>query len=145
MPVLRLLGCRVVTSRSPKRIHPAVGSMNPAIIRSSVVFPQPDGPSRKNNSPALIVRSIESTATVPPKCLLKPLRVMDVIRLRIAEALGIGELAVRIACFPNSMKQPPHFRVQRPVEKTCFAEIRHDQAAGTDDRRDVGVHRGHCY
>jgi hypothetical protein len=39
-----------------------VGSMNPAIIRSSVVLPQPEGPSRKNNSPGSTARLMPSTA-----------------------------------------------------------------------------------
>ena len=47
--------------------RPDVGSSNPAIIRSVVVFPQPDGPSREKNPPAGISRSIESTATNDPK------------------------------------------------------------------------------
>ena len=34
------------TTRSPSAISPAVGSMKPAIRRSAVVLPQPDGPSR---------------------------------------------------------------------------------------------------
>jgi hypothetical protein len=36
--------------------------MNPAIIRRSVVFPHPDGPSRKNNSPGWISSETASTA-----------------------------------------------------------------------------------
>ena len=38
--------------------------MNPAIMRRSVVLPQPEGPSRKNNSPASMVSETLSTATV---------------------------------------------------------------------------------
>ena len=38
-------------SLSPIRIWPAVGSSRPATIRSVVVLPQPDGPSRAKNDP----------------------------------------------------------------------------------------------
>ena len=42
---------------------PVVGLSKPAIIRSVVVLPQPDGPSIEKNSPAPIVKSASSTAT----------------------------------------------------------------------------------
>src|SRR4029079_4259918 len=42
---------------------PAGGSSRPAIIRSTVVLPEPDGPSIEKNSPSRISRSMSSTAT----------------------------------------------------------------------------------
>src|SRR4029453_17994015 len=44
---------------------PAVGSSRPATMRSTVDFPQPDGPSRTMNSPSDTSRLTVSTATVP--------------------------------------------------------------------------------
>jgi hypothetical protein len=38
--------------RSPIRITPEVMGSSPAIIRSSVDFPQPEGPTRVTNSPS---------------------------------------------------------------------------------------------
>ncbi len=64
IPVLRLLGGVKVTSLPLKAMDPPVGSMNPAIIRSRVVLPQPEGPSRKNSSPGGIDRVMRSTAVV---------------------------------------------------------------------------------
>src|SRR4051794_33112726 len=46
---------------------PRVGCSNPAIIRSTVVFPDPDGPSMEKNSPSAISRSTPSTARTDPK------------------------------------------------------------------------------
>src|SRR5437868_6034637 len=46
---------------------PPVGCSNPPIIRSVVVLPQPDGPSRLKNSPSSISRSMPSTAGTSPK------------------------------------------------------------------------------
>jgi len=39
------------TSLSPTRISPADGSTKPAIKRSVVVLPQPEGPSRHTSRP----------------------------------------------------------------------------------------------
>ena len=51
----RLCGGVLVTSSPPTRTVPEVGSLNPAIIRSVVVLPQPDGPSSEKNSPLVDV------------------------------------------------------------------------------------------
>jgi hypothetical protein len=42
---------------------PSVGLSNPAIIRSVVVFPQPEGPSSEKNSPEAMEKSASATAT----------------------------------------------------------------------------------
>ena len=52
MPALRFQGGSRVTSSPPSRTMPAVGSMKPATMRSVVVLPQPEGPSRTRNSPS---------------------------------------------------------------------------------------------
>src|SRR5678816_4033563 len=51
-----------VTSSSPRKICPEVGSSRPAIMRSVVVLPQPEGPSRQKNSPSRTVKAESSTA-----------------------------------------------------------------------------------
>ncbi len=45
-----------VTSSPSSRIFPEVGSSSPAIIRSVVVLPQPEGPSMTKNSPSSTVK-----------------------------------------------------------------------------------------
>src|SRR6185503_18847187 len=45
---------------------PAVARSRPAIMRSVVVLPQPDGPRRQTTSPALTERSASLTATNSP-------------------------------------------------------------------------------
>ncbi len=57
------VGRRGVTSSPPSWTVPAVGVSNPAIIRSTVVLPEPDGPSIEKNSPSAMDRSMSSTAT----------------------------------------------------------------------------------
>ena len=49
-----MFGDTEVTSSSPIKIFPDVTCSRPAIILKSVVFPQPEGPNKVMNSPALI-------------------------------------------------------------------------------------------
>ena len=61
----RSFGARSLTTSSPINISPSEMSSRPAIIRSAVDFPHPDGPTRIMNSPSSIKRSIAFTASVP--------------------------------------------------------------------------------
>src|SRR5215510_1170167 len=61
----------VDTTRSPTRISPAVGSTKPAISRSVVVLPQPDGPSRHTRLPCSILSDTSSTTAFGPYFLVK--------------------------------------------------------------------------
>ena len=49
---------------------PAVARSSPAIMRSVVVLPQPDGPSRQTTSPAATDRSASRTAVKSPNFLV---------------------------------------------------------------------------
>src|SRR5712691_3754317 len=51
---------------------PASGCSNPAMIRRSVVFPQPDGPSKQKKSPLRTSRSTPTRACTLSKFLLTP-------------------------------------------------------------------------
>src|SRR3954447_26664589 len=66
MAMSRSRGDSRPTARSPIQISPPVISSRPAIIRSSVDLPQPDGPTSTMNSPLAIVNSTSSTAVTPP-------------------------------------------------------------------------------
>src|SRR5260370_12112784 len=55
----------------PTRTSPASGSIRPAIIRSVVVLPHPDGPSRQMNSACSTERLIASTEATPLKRLVR--------------------------------------------------------------------------
>ena len=61
----RSLGGRSRISLPFSSSSPSVGLSNPAIIRSVVVFPQPDGPRNVTNSPLCIVRLKSSTTQKP--------------------------------------------------------------------------------
>src|SRR5215475_5970624 len=62
----RSRGDRSVTSSSPRITRPLDTCSRPAIIRKSVVFPHPDGPTSTMNSPSAISGSTSSTAFTPP-------------------------------------------------------------------------------
>src|SRR4051812_33309404 len=61
-------------------MSPEVMSSRPTIIRSSVDFPQPDGPTRMTNSPSAMSRLTPFTARKPsPYCLTMSFMVMAAI------------------------------------------------------------------
>src|SRR5437016_14366174 len=74
--MLRCSGGRVRafddTNRSPTWISPSEGSRKPAISRSVVVLPQPDGPSRQTSCPWSIRSETSSTTVSGPKRLVRP-------------------------------------------------------------------------
>ena len=57
------------TSSPPIRISPEVGSSSPAIMRSVVVLPQPEGPSSMKNSPSSTLKEEDCTAVNSPNSL----------------------------------------------------------------------------
>ena len=67
----RRCGGTATRSWPSRRICPPVGCSNPAIIRSVVVLPHPDGPSSEKNSPGSMRRSMSSTATTSSKLLAR--------------------------------------------------------------------------
>src|SRR5688572_22283844 len=73
MAMSRSLDGRSLTIRSPMTISPEVISSRPATMRSVVVLPQPDGPTRTMNSLSRIVRLTSLTACTSSYFLLSPL------------------------------------------------------------------------
>ncbi|MHC2523904.1 hypothetical protein ACVIEM_000989 [Rhizobium leguminosarum] len=62
-------GAFSVASLPSMTILPPETSSSPAISRSSVDLPQPDGPTKTTNSPSLMSRSIEGMTLASPKTL----------------------------------------------------------------------------
>src|SRR5215831_6763881 len=62
----RSLGGRSFTTRPPIEMVPEVTSSSPAIDRSAVDFPHPDGPTSTMNSPSFTARLRSSSAFTPP-------------------------------------------------------------------------------
>src|SRR5215471_12880891 len=59
-------GATSFTISPPIRTSPPDARSRPAAIRRTVVFPDPEGPTRTRNSPSATTRFRSSTATVPP-------------------------------------------------------------------------------
>src|SRR5262245_25076026 len=66
MAMSRWVGSKSVTSTPPIETVPSVTSSSPAIIRKSVDFPHPDGPTSTMNSPSATASVTSSTARTPP-------------------------------------------------------------------------------
>ncbi|MNL67887.1 hypothetical protein D3C87_1925310 [compost metagenome] len=81
MPILRWLGFRLVWSLPLIEIEPPVGVSKPAIMRSTVVLPQPDGPRKETNSPLLIVMLKPWTTVTGPNDFWMLLRVRKVMEI----------------------------------------------------------------
>src|SRR5262245_32817004 len=64
----RRLASIASTEASPMRMSPDVGCSNPAIMRSTVDLPHPDGPRIHINSPSSTCKVTPSTAFTVPKC-----------------------------------------------------------------------------
>ena len=62
----RSRGSSSLTTLPSMAISPAVISSRPAIMRSSVDLPQPDGPRMTTNSPIAMSRSTPWTTSVLP-------------------------------------------------------------------------------
>src|SRR4051794_3798377 len=69
MAMSRSFGATLFTTRPPMAISPAVIFSSPAIMRSSVDLPQPEGPTRMTNSPSSISTLTPCSTSVEPNAL----------------------------------------------------------------------------
>ena len=96
----RSFGGTSLTTRSPMRMSPDVMFSSPAIMRSSVDLPQPDGPTSTTNSPSRIAMSMPWMTAVAPKAFRTSLIATEAIHsspLARREILYFGLLALRSA------------------------------------------------
>src|ERR1700686_4473490 len=74
------------------RPAPALASGNPAMMRSVVVLPHPEGPSRTSSSPSATSSEKSSTATNSPKRLLTRSSLTVAIRPALSRSLPLHDL-----------------------------------------------------
>ena len=67
MAMSRSFGGTLLTTREPMRISPPEMFSSPAIMRSSVDLPHPDGPTRITNSPSWMSTDTPWMTCVAPK------------------------------------------------------------------------------
>src|SRR2546425_2178231 len=109
MPICRWLDGTCVITSPPSSTSPVSGAANPATRRSSVVFPQPDGPSRVTRRLAGTAYEMSSMAVVPPNRLVTP---------RSSTFNGQATLPQT----PRSAPTPPRSRVWQPAYGTAADE-----------------------
>src|SRR5258708_30879728 len=109
-------------------IVPELGSRNPAIMRSVLVLPQPDGPSSDTNSPGMMARLRCSTASTEPKAQLT----LSSTSRGTVGADGAADLVMRVS-----------FR-SAGGERGCPTARRagHDNLPGLVDHHAIVAHRG---
>src|SRR5262245_57933238 len=97
MAISRSFDGRWLTIRSPMEISPEVICSRPATMRSVVVLPQPDGPTRTMNSLSRIVRFTSLTACTSSYFLLSSLSTtcaMSDLALRLDWSAAAGGLRI---------------------------------------------------
>src|SRR5215475_2139121 len=109
MAIFRARGGRSLTTWPPMRISPLVGGSSPAIMRSSVVLPQPDGPRRTRNSPSRVTRSTPSTARTSPNTL----RTARVSTVAMAQVDAMGAAGARRAVRSRNPRRAPFLSTSR--------------------------------
>ena len=65
MPMSRRQEGRAVTSRPATTTRPPLAGISPPTMRSVVVLPQPEGPSRASSSPCSTSNESDATAAGP--------------------------------------------------------------------------------
>src|SRR5579862_3175687 len=78
----------------PSTTVPESGCSKPAMIRSVVVLPEPDGPSNVKNSPSPTCRSTFSTATTSPYVLRTPVSATSAGKAGLQDVQSAIELLV---------------------------------------------------
>src|ERR1700761_8731840 len=109
MARLRSFGGTWFMSVSPMCRVPLLGVSKPAIIRSVVVLPQPEGPTTITNSPSSISRFRSSTATFAPKAFVTARSAIFamVLSARIVVAGPAPASALHPASEGEAAAQPP--------------------------------------
>src|SRR3712207_108647 len=98
MAMSRSRGGMSFTTAPPMEISPDDISSSPAIMRSVVDLPQPDGPTSTTNSLSAISRSMPFTACTPPSYSLTILRIDTCAIPAVSLTLRRAESALAFGC-----------------------------------------------
>src|SRR5690348_10960086 len=92
----------------PMRISPVLMLSNPATMRSKVDLPQPDGPTKTQNSPSFTVSETSRTTGPLPKSLATLSKTISAMQHHAGErivGLDIGEAARHEICVPRQLRR----------------------------------------
>src|SRR5262245_25148269 len=141
MAMLRSFGGTSFTTSPSIRISPSLMSSSPAIMRSVVVFPQPEGPTRTTNSLSGTSRSMPRTAATPSKSFTNARKVTRAIALPLRRTGGeAGDVIVHEEGVDDERRCRAE---QRPGHDLRPGEdVAADQRGDDADRQHELVHRG---
>src|SRR3970282_2779096 len=126
MAMSRFLGGTSFTTRPSTRISPEVTVSSPAIMRSTVDLPQPDGPTRPTHSPSAMTADMPRITGVAPK-LLWTLRISTVAMIRSDPGGKVA--AVPVDHRPGDETLARRGEIERGAgELADFAEAAHGRA-----------------
>src|SRR5262249_29553160 len=106
----RLAGGTSLTSTPSISIRPPFTSSRPAISRSNVDLPQPDGPTKTTNSPPSISRSTEGMIVTSPNDLLTPRRTILPLMPKLPEYRSSFDRSERKAAHKLPLGKPPEYQ-----------------------------------
>src|SRR6266567_3963665 len=142
MPKSRFEGGRAEMSRPACSMRPLVWMSRPAIARSRVVLPHPDGPRKQTNSPSWISSEMSARAVNAPNCLVR--RSMRRYALTSASPspsrgarpllLGLGLRAVALLPLGEDLRAVQ----RRPLEVVLDHVLQHVAGDELDGLRHLG-------
>src|SRR5215208_6575846 len=108
-------------------MRPALCVSRPAMMRSSVVLPQPDGPRRQTNSPWLTARLTSRRATKLPKCFETPSTASASLGFGfcVIALFPLGEDAVAVLRRPAEVVLHQHLLIVRRHVGKRLGDARH--------------------
>src|SRR5690606_24875877 len=106
------------------RIFPSVTSSSPAISRSSVDFPQPDGPTKTTNWPSSISSEISGMTVTPPKLFLTCSSVIEPIIVPLLNSAK-GQASDQLL-----LAEPAHDQDRRDGQRRGGRELGQEQPLG---------------
>src|SRR5215831_13155946 len=113
----RFAAARLETSLPSMMMRPAVTSSSPAMRRSSVDFPHPDGPTKTTNEPSSMSRSTPWMTTVLANVLRTPSSLM--LPITTSPHIALFDRAERKAADELPLRQPAEYQDRRYGERRC--------------------------
>src|SRR5665213_2217409 len=137
----RLAGGAVATSIPSIRMAPPLTSSSPAISRSSVDLPQPEGPTNTTNSPSLTARSMPGMISASPNFLRTLRRTISPIRRISGWLLRSFHGSEGEAAHELTLREPAEQQNGRDGQRRRGGQLRPEQPLRGRERGDEGGER----
>ncbi len=120
MPMSRLAAGTGATSRPFTSTDPESAVSNPATMRSAVVLPHPEGPSRATNSPGAISSESRSSARIAPNVRVSPEITTGTPPLAPSPAPAWGPAALVVLVVIGTLPSPAGQRTPSPPARRRY-------------------------